>query len=509
MRLFTVDHTGKIYDISDSCRINSRSLCNRELEDLYKHYRSLRRSLRGSPEEDYWRGFFAPVRKYLFTVCAAPVPPNNPWVYDPSLADFLRDYIKEAEQAGAAVIDEARGLIERFEAMSESGGNPIAQLVEEYFEDASERKFTLLLKEKGLVKPTQKALEGWGRRRLRMITPADLRGGECFDAIIAFGPVNYFPEFVYSAPRAYEILVLYYDFFRFRLPPKSYFIKNATGQPDYEVAQTWHEISEETALILPEIDWDRIKKEGLGAVPSERGPEDVEAKLFLLEGGKAVFVDVEEGSKALVIDPYADEGQNIMREYTKDIKPGMFILLRTSGGGDYIVPLADRILGEDQATQVRELQRDWKQRLRSIVDTEGIQEVSSALLRRGSKLASEQNLRNWMSYRSIKTRERSDFSAVMDLVGLHEKTDEYWEALRAIDQAHRMAGQHIRKLLIEKARRLDMGELVRMGTIVFELQDKDSGSLTAFRVLDISSDTTMVAPHQISQPFEVGDGLWQ
>lgn len=129
--------------------------------------------------------------------------------------------------------------------------------------------------------------------------------------------------------------------------------------------------------------------------------ENVEAVCIFLEGDLAVLIEASEGAKTLVIDPDEDSNNCIARIFVKDIK-SVFILVRTGGGGDYIVPVADKIMG-DQAPQTREYQRSWKESLRNYVKRIGLLKKQALIcsLSLGSYLANETNVRNWMSPREI------------------------------------------------------------------------------------------------------------
>ncbi len=105
---------------------------------------------------------------------------------------------------------------------------------------------------------------------------------------------------------------------------------------------------------------------------------------------------------------------------SSQIERDMYILLRSAGGGDYVVPVADRLLGE-HADELREMQQTWKARLRLLVKREGMDETVATLNRHGSRIASYQNIRNWMNDRSIATEDYEEFSAILEPVGLGEE----------------------------------------------------------------------------------------
>ena len=255
--------------------------------------------------------------------------------------------------------------------------------------------------------------------------------------------------------------------------------------------------------------WDILTaKARTSTVGAEIQDELVEVYLLLLEGEKAVFIDADESAKSLVID-ISEDPPKIIRKNNSAIEPESYVLLRTSGGGDLIVPVADGILG-DHAKSVRAKQLIWKLKLQNKVKEKGLLEISINLLDAGSEIANEVNVRNWMSYRSIKTADKRDFAAIMQITDLENKTEDFWDAMELIDSAHRKAGQHIRKLLLKKVLEADINKLILHGKMDFDVSEEGKGSsLTAIRVVGISDSIVSVDVSQLGHMIEVRDELWQ
>lgn len=229
--------------------------------------------------------------------------------------------------------------------------------------------------------------------------------------------------------------------------------------------------------------------------------EYVEARLFLLEGETAVFLDA--NFQQHIIDLQEHGEDQVKKIPVANVEPGMFIILRTSGGGDYIIPLANLFLGE-KAQHFRELQDLWKIRLKHKVRMNGLDDVSWKLRNFGSKLATKkQNIRNWMSYRSIRPEDDKDFDAILKFLGLADRLTEFHEAARSIENAHIKAGHHLRKLLLEEVHKSNFKQLQQQGKINFQLSSAASGSMTAFRVVDINTETTRVPYSKIAHLFQV------
>jgi hypothetical protein len=185
-----------------------------------------------------------------------------------------------------------------------------------------------------------------------------------------------------------------------------------------------------------------------------------------------------------------------------DIEPGMFVLLRTSGGGDYILNLADRILGAE-AQHLRALQNEWKSLLRQRGNSSSLHNVSKCLSQLGSLRANEVNVRNWMSDRLIRPVADKDFEAILRFVGLESRLDEFSEAANLINRAHKKAGHEIRTLLLEKVDQSNLHALKQLGKMTFELDEADGGSMTAFRVVEIDPKNRMIPASRIAEPFEI------
>jgi len=187
-----------------------------------------------------------------------------------------------------------------------------------------------------------------------------------------------------------------------------------------------------------------------------------------------------------------------------EIVPGVFVLLRSGGGGDFIVPVADGIM-EKEGIRARACQKRWKELLRAQVLQYEYDKVVNTLTKHGSTRANPVNLKNWMSVRSIKTEFRNDFDAIMTTVGLEQDCATNWELMEIIDRAHRRAGHTIRSMLLEKVKTSDLSSLKRTGKMVFELDADAHISITAFQVKKVLDETMPVLPWRIGIPMPQTD----
>ena len=513
MTHFSLLDVNRIYSCSNCSKIQSHCVEH----ELFGHFclslKNFELQLKEATEDEYWKVFLRPLRRYRFELCAAPLPFNHPQLSKPSTVVLLKKHLSLCQSLYPNLAISADDVFSQFIGLTQSANNPMQDFIaEKLYHKFWTKDITLVVKESRLIPFIKETglTKNLGLRNIKVLMPSQLRGCTSYDMLIFVGPVRWFPEYVFSAPRAPEIQILHYSWIRDKwklepvflnsqnvtetkpvLPPvsKPKDMSNATG-----IKESIHLEPED--LLLPSI-WRQIVDKPC----SSQEDEDIEARLFALEGEAAVFLANE--SRAIVIELEEDGESKVKRIPVADIELGMFILLRTVGGGDYIVPLADRLLGE-KAQRLRELQKLWKNRLRNAVTSSSLLTVSKNLVKLGSPLAiNQQNIRNWMSDSLIRPHDDKDFNAILQFVGLGEKLNEFQESARLIDSAHRRAGRHISKLLFHQVCNADLHKLEQMGQMKFELDEADGGSMTAFRVVDVAPELKRIPASKVAQVLEL------
>lgn len=330
------------------------------------------------------------------------------------------------------------------------------------------------------------------------------------EVLATIGPCAWFPEYVFSAPRAAAIHAISFRWIRDAWKPEPIFLHSTeagTGTNRNHCLGTMPTIAANSALnsqtnpdiqpadLLPPLPaLTRCAIQNMGS-HSAGGEETTPARLCHLSGNRAVFVAADDGATSLIIDTSETGHASVRRAPTDELEPGFYLLLRTSGGGDFIAPLADRILG-DLASQRRFQQAEWKQKFISAATERfgplGRRELSSRVasdlrLRQLSQ-ARPANVHYWMSAKCISPRKPEDFAAIMAFAGLNERIQELWTAMEEIDRAHKRAGFLIRRMLFQKISDTSLEPLERDGEMVFDLGDHDGGTLSAFQITAIHDD---------------------
>jgi len=463
-------------------------------------------------QDESWRNLLYVLKNYRFEISAAPITFNSPSLhrFSPEQIQSRFTQCRLSYPQFSQPLDALKKIFDQLRAAKE---NPLANCIAKLVDKG--RRVGIVVKESRLIEPTEKELSTIGGK-IEVLVPTQLRSVKCYDRIIVVGPARWFsrPDHIFRSPRAPVIDLVMYRWIAddWQLGPA--FI--GAGSPGPKTVDEESSVSEapetaeETVLAqeaIPQAEWAHLLKpfRHLTADPSQ---DNVQARLLLLEGGSAVFLEAQDDATSIVIDLEADEGGTVRRLPVSEMKPGMFLLLRTVGGGDLIVPVADKILG-GQATTLRSLQAEWKSKLREAVGALKYLDVSIRLLDLGSERANETNLRNWMAPRSIKTQDPKDFLALMKFAGLAASYEKYWNAMSVIDGAHRRAGATIRRMLLRQVLNTDLKTLVRSGTMTFELNEAGGGSLTAYRITDIAPELAVVPVSKIARALSQDGDQWQ
>ena len=510
----------RIYNCSNRVKITYHPVEQSNFEDFCVALKKFKCLLNEAAEDDYWRDFLYLLKRYQFELCAAPLPFNNTSASDYINLTNIRKQLSGLNNIYPDLFLPVSGLLSQLDTLSQSSLNPLLSICLSICKSNEQKKIALLLKESRMIPPVEELISQINLlNTVKVIVASQLRSFVCYDKVIIIGSPYWFPQYVLTAPRTSEIDIVYYRWIRSKWKEESVFIgsfKFSQSPIKTEAKNTVKEVQpkidseiiaaqlEPKDVLLPTSDWSDISQKisRLHFINSDR--EEIEAKLFLLEGStSAVFLDRE--AKTFVIDLQEEVNSRVQRISVADIEADMFILLRTSGGGDYIVPVANRILKSlrKDVEMIRNLQQEWKGRLKLAVKRQGLQAVSQNLVKQGSQIAkNELNIRNWTSELTIKPRNQKDFEAILKFVGLGDRCNEFYEAAYLLDTAHRSAGKHIRKLLLQEVCNADLTQLEQLGSMEFELEQADGGSMTAFRVVDIAPGLHSVPVTKTAQFFK-------
>ena len=523
MKQVSLESVGAVYDCARLARIKVHHVHDALFHRLCLQIRRFERSLGESTSDDYWRQFLWPLKRYRFDVSSTPLPFKYPVEIQPNFIELMQERLANCDLIYPQFDGPARELVDSLTALLNSPLNPIHGVCAEIA--SGETNVAMLIKEPRLIQAVEQMLSGrpdFGA--VVVISPSQLKGHSCYSRLIVIGPTYWYGDYVFQSPRAQNIHVVKYKWMNDRNTSSKAFVGSAkysgvgwtdrdtTGNGGSQADVTMPETSMDPEDFLPSIDWSSVLRivsaRNVGNA-NDAGEEEefVPARLFQLEGEIVVPLDAAENARATVLMLTQEEDDPVQRVPVSSIEAGMFLLVRTGGGGEYIISVADGVLGAD-GVRAREVQRDWKDRLRRKVRQNGLHVVVQQLKDFGSKRANEVNVRNWMSYRSIKTDDPEDFRSIMRLIGMAEKFEDFWNTMDLIDRAHRKAGHLIRGQLLAEVRNTDLQDLEKLGKMDFELPEAEGVHLTAIRIQHVHPQVFEIEVARLGHPVEMDGKQW-
>lgn len=492
--------------VASRAGLSWRSLEHPELERFAESVFALSRLARHVDDDTGWREFLYPARRARNVVTTVPLPFSHRGLGVGPLLDQLEQSLpalrvyggEDAGALGAEAIAAGRALLEIPES-------PLLDAVLDIFRNGGRATTGLLLPIAEYVGAVREHLQHLGAP-IDVPSRHDMAGLEPLGRLIVVGPLYWYEDhqYVLTSPRAPQIVVLKWAWYRER-PPSATALEGSRGAAGLRVRpvpalRSAFEVTADDERSS--VDWGSVSRELSGSGENDLA-EPVPARPAVLAGRYAVLLPEDGDRLVWLLDPHAPPEHRVARVDVADLEPGHVIVLRTSGGGDLIVPIADDILG-DEAPRLREVQHHWKVQLRSWArQHRTIRRAAGELRRLGCTRANPQNLQNWLGDRSLRTEDRGDWQVLMDAAGLAREAEKIWRAMAKLHSAHSEAGMSIGRRLREMANTSPLDDLLGSGRQVFALAR--GGSVTAFRIEAFSPSPVICAPNRLMVPMAVRD----
>ena len=502
-----------LYRNCNGIKVNNHRVRHVKLHSLSRSITKLRRALGESEHELFWHRPLRILRYYQFNSIWAPVPLNDPLLIAHDQMGVLHEALDKVVQTYPSQVKNFKECCDLLQELYYRGTNPLYDcMIELLSSDTFPIGSLLVLLHKPRAQETVSEAIKFSISRgeipnieFDIVTAPALKSVQAAKTMLLFGPVSLYEKrrYVFSSPKVGYFHTINYAWFNDRIMIENDFNGSLGSLP--QIKDDGHIMyGEDTeTLVTEEVPSDPVLEVSTEQVEVSSTEAVVTARFFLLEGDNAVWLDDSENKKSYVINPiqrrpdrHYDVSEYIEKRDNDKIEEGDYLILRHRGSGDYIPDYADSILGES-ARQMRAYQELWKGRLRDIVEKLSKREVSIQLLDLGSKLANENNLRNWMSSDGIKTFYREDFKAIMKLVGLEGQEEELWNNAVKIHNAHIQAGQQIRHELFKVMSSVNVLELQISGIAEIHLDDENVGSLVIIRVVEPTENRQKMARNML------------
>lgn len=525
MTPLSINSATEVYRDASRCEIIRHLIDHPILEQFSRCLRAFVQLLGDEGGDEFWRRSLSPIRRLGFTFCSTPLPFSVAAAVTGVDWAKLHQHVRLSEQLFPDKHEAHAKLVQQLERLSSETVSPFIGILERIQRQSG--KLGIVLRNPRM---NQAVIDFFARSATfidtRLVSPSQLRGKHLCNTLAIIGTCRWFPEYLFSAPRAAVLHVISLRWIREQWEPGPIFLHESEtsghGKRNHRIGKM-PSISGKNRLkeaspadlnpldLLPPIPtFSHIERSSAGQYNASE--EMVHARLCYLSGQRASFVAADDGSSSLIIDTLETGDAIVRRISNEELEPGHYLVLRTSGGGDLIAPLANRIMG-DIAEKRRTEQAEWKQRLISAaaerfgsVNRRELSALVSAELRsQNHSQVRQANVHYWISSESIRPRKMGDFVAVLTFAGLEDRSQELWEAMGDIDRAHRRAGQVIRRLLLHKIANTSLEPLERDGEMIFELDEEGGGTISAFQIIGIALEECEVPTQQIGELLEMED----
>ena len=503
-----IDSVSTAFDMAEKITIVRHPVKSDDLRKFYYRLHKFLKNLGEDQDSDYWIKFVSTLKKYRFNVCSSPIPLSYLGHHSEKTLSQLKALIKNSHQNYPNFAQQADTLLNELGILLSRNENNL--LVEIKKIASSNLNVGLILISQHNIERVSEILKLNKLDNVTILSPTQLKRKNYFDSLIYIGSTFWLKEhqYIFSSPRSENIHLLYYSWLKNSVENGSVFLGSSISKTKKtDVFETldspiFEEINNADYDVLPRFNLSNIIERATKDNVADSLFELAKARLFVLSNSNGVFLEDDSNTSIMVINQSEEKERRVMRRPLNKITPGMYIVLKTAKGGDYILPVANNILGESK-DNLRNVQSNWKNILKQKVNIVGIRTSCRNITDCGSNISDEANIRNWINDRSIRTRVKSDFIAIMKFINLDNLADKIWSDMGVISRAHRRAGHLVRNEIIEKLDITNLNKLEQMGKIDLPLPGIDIGTLTAFKVEQIYKNVVEVPFSKLGVPFDL------
>ena len=243
--------------------------------------------------------------------------------------------------------------------------------------------------------------------------------------------------------------------FIYTVPERRQVVTKAVDIPDvFENVDQW----------LAQSYWVNLRPDGTHVADDQEETEAARFTVFF--NGYGAFLPDE--GKVIEVSELFDglvgtAGNDLPRKRVNLLEEGDLVVIRTSGGGDYVEQLADALLRRANRSGLRASALAWKAALRSALLRHGPKKIAALLRAEGGKVTSPGYIYNWAGSVVMSPQRAEDFVALMKAVtqaGEIEHGDpvqyanKKWREMEELKSYHHRAGQQIRRELLTKVNEL-------------------------------------------------------
>lgn len=500
----SIDTAARVYAVASRASVSWIVADHPMLADFSAAFRTLTRSLDDQKQDPLWSELLSALRLMRWCLSSFPLQFSHEALGIGQMTKSIEESLSEVVASYPRSVDQLTRIVELANSLAVSADDPLGDVAREALREANGTRNALLLPNSRHQRAVQMAFERFAPW-LDVVTAGELSERDPYGLIVATGTTHSYRRnpFVFLAPRAQQVKFIRWNWVNDEFPGPGLLEggRRSIQSARYATSPRTHGLVE-ADQVAPALDWNAIGSRMGVHRDSFRQADVLESWVFILAGGYAVPLAV--GGQALTIEPEAEESDRLRTDVAvDDLESGDYILLREAGSGDFLIDVADRLMGAE-GRSLRAKQLEWKAALRKRISEEGLEGVSASLKSRGARHAHPWNVRYWSGTRALKPE---DFMLLMTYLDLGTQAQDFADAMDQLIRYHIKAGHRIRKMILDGIGQADLTPLVMHGTMSFELEGADGGTLTAYRIESRSEQTWQAPIGRLGRAVEVGQ-LW-
>ena len=214
MNMIPLDAVDNIYSCGKGVSVKWHSVKFPELRLFAVSLDRFVGSLGECTKEDFWIPVIRKAKRFRFDCCAAPLSEDILQGYLADLVLSITDKVASCQLMYPNASKQLTHLLNQLEALSKV---KLAVLLASLSEvpDIHHKDTALLIRESRLVPGVESSLASYSSLKMILIVnPALLREDKCYKRLIVVGPSRWYPDYVFSAPRASKILLVKYSWIK-------------------------------------------------------------------------------------------------------------------------------------------------------------------------------------------------------------------------------------------------------------------------------------------------------
>jgi hypothetical protein len=442
------------------------------------------------------------LRFSLFRVFNAPCSP------DEMLGDLgLPELLEQARRFGNEDYSALSADLSRL--MTESPEHPFATWLRSHVTDV-DAPVVVVTRSTNLLPIVQRALSGLGG--VRALTPGELADLDAVGTVVVLGSPNKYPGWFRRYPLGRTVWLVWPWTQGFSTVEP--FLVDGSGSPiPHRITEhVWMSTERGPADGKPVdpidddevelIDWrglyrrlDRRRRQAA----DDDGDEEIDVVVADVGEGQVVLLPADDQFRTTVYDPEAETVQSLPQE---EIRTGMFVVVRTKAGRDYIRELVETRFLRDPQHMQRSLS-EWKRLLRLKIRAKGRDSVFRALRMMRVSVVPE-TVASWAGDMVYGPGDYETFKSLMLYLDLFD-FDERWAVVQAYRVAGRQAGKYVRERLLEQIRKMPPNMASASRVLEFELDGVESGKVSLYKVERIVRDPVKASSRDIERVFDASE----